>query len=101
MSPGGATVTLQTAGPGCQVCAQLLCLVPGAPQLHGQCFPRQIMKLLHRDFTLFSNQAAPQWEESNPKLLIVLKFLPWELGGSWSLCPGHRQSWVQGFGGSR
>lgn len=58
-------------------------------------------KLPRRDFTLFSNQAAPQWEEAIAKLLIVLKFLPWELGRILVFVLRAQTGWVQGFDGSR
>lgn len=58
-------------------------------------------KLLCRYFALFSNQAAPEWEEAIAKLLIVLKFLPWELGGMLVFVSRARTGWVQGFDGSR
>lgn len=51
----------------------------GFPQMN---LEGDVSKLPRRDFALFSNQAAPQREEAIAKLLIVLKCLPWELGGT-------------------
>lgn len=64
-------------------------------------FGGDVSKLLCRYFALFSNQAAPEWEEAIAKLLIVLKFLPWELGGMLVFVSRARTGWVQGFDGSR
>lgn len=64
-------------------------------------FAGDVSKFPRRDFTLFSNQAAPQWEEAIAKLLIVLKFPPRELGGILVLVSGTQTGWVQGADGSR
>jgi len=58
-------------------------------------------KLPHRDFALFSNQAAPQREEAIAKLLIVLGFLPWELEGILVFASRAHTGWLQGSDGSR